>query len=517
MSISKKLVIILLTVALPPLLLISFLDRQTTQALGREMVADQQALLAERARAELDLALDSAIRLMEREVRITEMALRAGGANGRIRWEAPEGKPGAIAAVALEEGGEETARELDARAFLNALPLPKSWAHLLSATLSGEGGEIARRGPEAKDGDEVIRVAGREKTTGFQIALALPMGDIRARAAVAEEKAQKYADHQLAVGWTSVGVFGVVVVLLSIIGSRSFLGPVNKLTKLARRISDGDLDARAKIHTGDELEELADSFNTMIPKLRDRIKLREALSLAMEVQQHLLPVEAPQIPGFDIAGKSIYCDETGGDYFDFLELSRLDGDCVGVAVGDVTGHGVAAALLMTTARALLRSRAHQPGSLSELMTDINRHLSEDTHQGRFMTLFYGVLDAGEGSFRWISAGHEPAVLYDPETDAFEEMWGPDIPLGIEPDWTYQETMWDGFKPGHVVTIGTDGIWETRNDQGRMFGREAMQALVRENAARPAQEICDAIANAVIQFRGPRPQHDDATLVVIKVK
>ncbi len=290
---------------------------------------------------------------------------------------------------------------------------------------------------------------------------------------------------------------------------------MDELARVARHVADGDLDARAEVNTGDEMEDLAHSINTMIPKLQDRIKIRQALSLAMEVQQHLLPVSAPRMDGFDIAGKSIYCDETGGDYYDFLELARLDARHLGVAVGDVTGHGVAAALLMTTARALLRSRAAQPGSLSEMMTDINRHLAEDTHQGRFMTLFYGVLDGEQRSVNWVSAGHEPALLYNPGTDSFAEITGPDIPLGIDPEWRYQELSRDGWEPGEVLVIGTDGIWETRDPDGNMFGRDAFRDLIRRHADESADELCAAITEAVVRFRRHRPQEDDATLVVIK--
>lgn len=482
MSISRKLLIILLTVALPPLVFISYFDRRATESLGHEMIVDRQALLAESVLAQLTLAVEASVRLLASK---------------------PDG-----------DQWDESVFDL--------LVLPGDWAGEVVVTLTPPTPEAfpLRRGPsggmDLAMEEEMLKASLALTPAGGELTMAVPLRAVRAKAAVAQEKAEKYIGRQMAVGGTGVAVFGLVVVLLSMIGSRAITGPVKTLTLVARRIAEGDLGARAHVHTGDELEELSDSFNAMIPKLQDRIKIRGALALAMEVQQNLLPVSAPHLRGFDIAGKSLYCDETGGDYYDFLELSRLDGQCVGVAVGDVTGHGVAAALLMTTARALLRSRAHQPGSLSELMTDINRHLSEDTHQGRFMTLFYGVIDAESGSFRWISAGHEPAQLYDPASDSFEEISGPDIPLGIEPDWIYEEGSRGGFRPGQVIAIGTDGIWETRNAAGVMLGREAVRGIIRDNAHRSAEELCEAISDALLAFRGARPQEDDATLVVVKV-
>jgi sigma-B regulation protein RsbU (phosphoserine phosphatase) len=237
----------------------------------------------------------------------------------------------------------------------------------------------------------------------------------------------------------------------------------------------------------------------------------------MQVQKNLLPQTPPRVAGLDIAGATIFCDETGGDYYDFLDLSKLGLHRLGVAVADVTGHGVSAALLMATARALLRSHAIQPGNLGRILGDINGHMTADTPAGDFTTLFYAVIDVAQRTIRWANAGHDPAILYDPAADRFQELGGAGIPLGIEAEYTYRELRHNSLGPGQIIVIGTDGIWETRNARGRQFGKEALREVIRTQANRPAQELANDITDSLAAFRGTAPQEDDVTMVVIKVE
>jgi sigma-B regulation protein RsbU (phosphoserine phosphatase) len=291
---------------------------------------------------------------------------------------------------------------------------------------------------------------------------------------------------------------------------------VAELARAARRIAAGDLEARASVASRDELGELGRAFNEMVPQLADRLRLRESLNLAMEVQQRLLPAGAPEIPGLDIAGRSIYCDETGGDYYDFLEMTKLDAGRLGVVVGDVTGHGIAAALLMATARALLRSRTDEAGNLARMISEVNRHLVADTGSARFMTLVYLVIDVPQRRLRWVCAGHDAPISYNQAADSFGELSGAGIPLGIEREWAYEEYTQEAPPDGCVVVIGTDGIWEARNPAGEMFGKDALRRVIRENARRSAEEISTAITEALRTFCGTHPQEDDVTLVVLKL-
>jgi sigma-B regulation protein RsbU (phosphoserine phosphatase) len=563
MSIFKKLLIILLTVSLPPLVFVSALDKRATESLSRDLILDHRAAQIDQARQELARIVAAAGALLEREREIVRLALADMAARPTAPRIAPSlpgdglvrrqdvlprhGGAGDAAAdpdPASEAWFQEAARsesplwslrselltgamatadgrvaviDLKAEALLDRAVLPPDWGDSALVTLTDPrtGRIVAQRGRAPAKGEEVLSAEGPAGPWPLTLRVAVPGDTLLARTAQSEQRARKRLANQMKVAATSVVVFGLVAIILSFLGSRAVTKPVVDLTRTARRVAEGDLEARADIRTGDELEDLGESFNAMIPKLQDRFRMREALSLAMEVQQHLLPEASPALPGFDVAGRSIYCDETGGDYYDFIEFSQLDPRHLGVAVGDVTGHGVAAALLMTTARALLRSQAATPGGLSDLMTSINHHLSQDTHAGRFMTLFYGVVEAETRRFRWVSAGHEPALLYNPESDTFFELAGSDIPLGIDANWRYHEDSRDDWHPGEIVTIGTDGIWESRNPRGEMFGKDALKAVIRKHAHQSADEICDAIARALGSFRQDRAQEDDITLVVIK--
>ncbi len=246
--------------------------------------------------------------------------------------------------------------------------------------------------------------------------------------------------------------------------------------------------------------------------------LRQALALAEEVQRNLLPQAAPGLPGFDIAGTSLYSDETGGDYYDFIEAPNERKDRFGVIIGDVTGHGIAAALLMTTARAFLRMRSFQPGSLAAVMDDVNRLLCADLAEtGRFMTLFYLAIDTEKKRLHWVRAGHDPIILYDVATGVVQDIpdkGGP--PLGIVGEARYAENSTAGLTPGQVALLATDGLWEARNTAGQMFGKERVRELLRQHADKPAADIVDAVLAGLKAFLGEATAEDDVTLVAIKV-
>jgi sigma-B regulation protein RsbU (phosphoserine phosphatase) len=237
----------------------------------------------------------------------------------------------------------------------------------------------------------------------------------------------------------------------------------------------------------------------------------------MEVQQNLLPTEMPRAKGLDIAGESIYCDETGGDLYDFLEVCCGDSDQIGIAVGDVSGHGISAALLMATVRAFLRCRVTQPGGIAEIISDVNRLTAYDTREtSQFMTLFYVEINPAEKTLSWVRAGHEPAVFYDPATDKFEELHGKGVALGIDGDIEYHGNVKIGLSGGQIILIGTDGLWESQNKSGEMFGKERLKVLIREHARSSSEEILTFIIDSLKAFQGSVKQEDDVTLVVAKV-
>lgn len=351
---------------------------------------------------------------------------------------------------------------------------------------------------------------------GAYLVVAAPVDELMAEGARAEQMVVDKTAAQLRITGFVLAVVCAIVTIIAFAGSRAVTRPVRRLAAAARQLAAGDFSTSVDLHRRDELGDLGRAFNEIGPQLQDRMKLRQSLSLAMEVQQHLLPAEPPKVAGLDIAGRSVYCDETGGDYYDFLDLSQLSPHSLGIAVGDVTGHGIAAALMMTGARALLRSRADQPGMLTDLMGTINRHLTADTPVGRFKTLFFMVADTRDHSVRWANAGHDPPIVYDPARDTFTELKGSDIPLGIDGTWTYHEFRHEPVEPGRVIVIGTDGIWESRNDRGEFFGKEGLRDVIRRQADASADRISGAIIDALARHRSGFPQEDDVTLVVVKV-
>jgi sigma-B regulation protein RsbU (phosphoserine phosphatase) len=254
----------------------------------------------------------------------------------------------------------------------------------------------------------------------------------------------------------------------------------------------------------------------MVVQLEERIRLKDAMNLAMEVQQNLLPQKPLQFKNMDIVGKSIYCDETGGDYFDFFQFPALGPGKVGIAVGDVVGHGISAALLMTTVRAFLRSEMAKPGGLDQKLADVNQLLYLDTFEScDFMTLFLMVIDSNKRELRWVRAGHDPAIVYDPSSNSIYELNGRGSVLGIDPDWTFEEYKHSEWSDGQIIVIGTDGIWETENPHAEKFGKFRLHQIIRQHSQFSSLEILDAITNALEAFRGTAPQSDDVTLVVVK--
>jgi sigma-B regulation protein RsbU (phosphoserine phosphatase) len=172
---------------------------------------------------------------------------------------------------------------------------------------------------------------------------------------------------------------------------------------------------------------------------------------------------------------------------------------------------------MTTARALLRQRSAMPGSIKNIISDVNFLLTEDVEtSGRFMTLFYAKFDTQKKYIRWVRAGHDPAILYDPPTDSFYNLAGQGLPLGIFSNSRYEESKRQ-IDSGQIVVMGTDGIWETTNSSSEMFGKMRLRTIIRQHAASSAKDILNAVIVAVDQFRSRSEQEDDVTLVVVKIK
>jgi sigma-B regulation protein RsbU (phosphoserine phosphatase) len=298
--------------------------------------------------------------------------------------------------------------------------------------------------------------------------------------------------------------------------SRNLTTPFGEIIQTLRGIRKGNFNKKVRVTSNDEIGYTGDVINEMTEGLKERDRMRQSLAFAMEVQQHLMPASDPNVKGLDIAGTSIYCEETGGDYYDYLlNESETEGK-IGIVVGDVSDHGIPSALLMTTARAFLRQRSSRSGHLNQIVTDVNRQLSRDVKDsGRFMTLFICEIDRKNKCVTWVNAGHEPAVIYDANRDNFVALKGGGLPLGVSEKAVYQKFQCT-IEPGQFILIGTDGIWESQSPQGEMFGKSRFDQVIQNHATKSAKELLDAVINAVDNFRQPREIADDVTLVVVKV-
>ncbi len=310
--------------------------------------------------------------------------------------------------------------------------------------------------------------------------------------------------------------FVLLIVLLIRVVIGKTVSAIKDVSGAARRLALGDFSEDLPVRSQDEVGELTSSFNAMAHQLEERMQLKNSLLLAREIQQNLLPQQNMMFCRFDISGKSLYCDDTGGDYFDFLQFPEMGKNRIAVVVGDVADHGISAALLMTTTRALLRSRITQPGSLSEIAGDVNRLLGMDTSvSGNFITLFLLQIDCDAKTMQWVRAGHDPALFYDTLSDSFRDLGGSGMALGVDSRLVYSEYQESIRACKCVILIGTDGIWETENPLGERFGKERLRQIVRQCHQLSSHEIMEAVFTAVNDFRETSALADDITLVVIK--
>src|SRR5438094_360684 len=242
----------------------------------------------------------------------------------------------------------------------------------------------------------------------------------------------------------------------------------------------------------------------------ERERLEREQQVASEIQHRFLPAAAPQVAGYELQGISFPCYEIGGDYYDFIE--RTDGKLV-VALGDVSGKGTAAALLMSSLHAAIHAQADIHNSLVKTISAVNRYLVESIPPNRFVTLFYAELDPEKGSLSFLNAGHNPPLIVH-AGGTMEQLAAGGLPLGIMPNADFREGR-TRLHPGDVLVIYSDGVTEAVNPKGEEFGPTRLYETVARNLDASAAGIRDRIESALTKFCQGTPAADDITLVICK--
>ena len=250
----------------------------------------------------------------------------------------------------------------------------------------------------------------------------------------------------------------------------------------------------------------------LIDHYLEKQRMQRAMEIAREIQQGLLPKATPDIPGFDIAAFSQPADETGGDIYDFLPLDeqRLE-----IVVADATGHGIGPALVIAETRAMLRALRGRAADVPRTLATVNDLLTADLCDARFVTCFFGLLDAADSTLRFASAGHGPMLRYDSQADAFEQMAATAVPLGVLEGVSFEKMVTWTLRAGDFAAILTDGLFEAINAAQEQFGIERVMELLRCCKDMPSAEMVEMLRVTVMSYAGDLPQADDLTAVVVR--
>jgi len=242
----------------------------------------------------------------------------------------------------------------------------------------------------------------------------------------------------------------------------------------------------------------------------NRERMERELELATEIQQRFQPSGPPVVEGYEFQGISFSCYEIGGDYYDFIP--RGDGTML-IALGDVSGKGTAAALLMSSLHAAIHGQVAAKTPLDQAIVSVNEYLAENTPANRFVTLFAAELDSSTGILRYINAGHNPPLVGRASGDV-EELSSGGLPLGIMPFSEY-DVGEVALNSGDVLVVYSDGVSEANNLEEEEFGLERLSDVVRSNLKATASGIRDKVESALSKFTGTAPANDDITLVIVK--
>jgi serine phosphatase RsbU (regulator of sigma subunit) len=315
---------------------------------------------------------------------------------------------------------------------------------------------------------------------------------------------------------------GLLVIALALIGivpiSHGMTRHLTSLDAGVRQLAAGDFKTRVPVRSSDEFGSLAKAFNQMAEDLErhqalvvERERLRKELELSRLIQTEMLPRAPLRLGAAEIKGISIPAREVGGDFFNYFALS--DGR-LALLVGDVSGKGVSAALLMANVQATLRARLAHEADLARLATDLDREIDETTPGPVYLTLFLGILDIARQELRYVNAGHNPQFVIH-EGNGFEVMGATGLPIALYPGQPYGEEVVPA-RPGDLLFFYTDGLVEAEDESGEMFGFDRLKALLGREQRQGVDTVLHEVEEAVRRFRGNHEPMDDATLMALRL-
>ncbi|HSB61283.1 MAG TPA: PP2C family protein-serine/threonine phosphatase, partial [Vicinamibacteria bacterium] len=327
--------------------------------------------------------------------------------------------------------------------------------------------------------------------------------------------------------WAAVGaVFAVmysVALILGLLLGRSITRSVHALSHGTERLRQGDFSYQIKVRSRDQLGELAESFNVMARGIDDLLResaekerLEEELRIARQIQMSLLPQGAIGMDGLRVAALCLPAAEVGGDYYDLLPLSETR---LGVVVADVSGKGTSAALYMAELKGLVLSLSRICDSPARLLSEANRILSANMDSRSFITMTYALVDASARTLRFARAGHSPLIHLEAATGCTRVLAPPGLGLGLDPGDRFDEILEEAVVPlaeGDVFLFFTDGLSEAMNPQAELFGEGRLRRILEEGDTLGSDELKERILEEIRRFVGGAAQHDDMTLVVLKV-
>jgi serine phosphatase RsbU (regulator of sigma subunit) len=372
------------------------------------------------------------------------------------------------------------------------------------AVLQGLG-LVPGRPPTRRDAGDWVVAEQADPETAIVIGVARPVGE-----ALQEMRRTAANNLALGLGLAALALLGILPL------SRRMTRHLATLTEGAERLAAGELGVRVPVPHGREFARLAETFNRMARDLRanqerllEQERLRKELEIGRRIQEELLPREPLRAPFAEVGGVSIPAREVGGDFFNYF---RLGEDEVAILVGDVSGKGVPAALLMASLQATIRARLALERDLARLVDCLDREMANDEPLAPYYTLFLAVLEGGTGRLRYVNAGHNTQFILRP--DRAESLASTGRPPGLYPGGGYEECAVE-LRDHDGLFLFTDGLVEAEDESGEPFGTSRLEALLRVHQGQELGSLLAGVDSAVRAHRGPVEAADDATMVALR--